>query len=326
MVSQPGVAVAMMTILRNYFPRFSDWPKLSDYRFIDYATQFYLAVVGLLILIFHDGHVNYWYLLLAGHVAVMLVVHFLIRMHTAFPNARVVAFLRFFYPILLYAFFYEESKILNLMFIDGYLDKFFIRLEERLFGFQPSVRFMEALPYLAVSEFFYMSYFSYYIMISGVGLALYLQNRGRFFHYISIMSVTFYLCYLAYIFLPVVGPLVFYTSVEAFPDQASLPYYPLEFPHHLTSGLFFQIMKLIYHYFESHGAAFPSSHVAVALCTLYFSWRYLPRIRYLHLGAVIFLCLSTVYCRYHYVVDVFAGVAATAMILPLGEYLYRRIR
>ena len=50
------------------------------------------------------------------------------------------------------------------------------------------------------------------------------------------------------------------------------------------------------------------------------------RYRYLQLGAVIFLCLSTVYCRYHYVVDVFAGVAAAALMLPLGEYLYRRLR
>ncbi len=316
----------MMTTLQNSSLRVSGWLKSSDYRFIDYATQLYLAAVGLLILIFHNAHVSYWYLLIAGHAAVMVAVHSLIRMHTAFPNIRVLAFLRFFYPILLYAFFYEESKILNLMFVDGYLDKFFIQLEERLFGFQPSVRFMEALPYLAASEFFYMSYFSYYIMISGVGLALYLQNKERFFHYISIMSVTFYLCYLTYIFLPVIGPLVFNMPVEAFPDQASLPYYPLEFPQHLTSGPFFQIMKLIYHYFESHGAAFPSSHVAVALCTLYFSWLYLPRIRYLHLGAVILLCLSTVYCRYHYVVDVFAGVAAAALMLPLGEYLYRRIR
>ena len=316
----------MMETLRNAFPRPIDRPILSDYRFIDYATQFYLAVVGILILIFHNMHVKYWYLLLAGHAAIMATVHFLIRMHTAFPKVRAVAFLRFFYPILLYAFFYEESKIINLMFVDGYLDRFFIQLEERLFGFQPAVRFMEALPYLVVSEFFYLSYFSYYVMISGVGLALYLQSRDRFFHYVSIMSVTFYFCYFIYIFLPVVGPIALYTPVEAFQDQASLPYYPLDFPNHLTSGPFFGIMKLIYQYFQNHGAAFPSSHVAVACCTLYFSWLYLPRIRYLHLAAVISLCLSTVYCRYHYVVDVFAGVAIATVTLPLGEYLYRRLR
>jgi hypothetical protein len=56
--------------------------------------------------------------------------------------------------------------------------------------------------------------------------------------------------------------------------------------------------------FESPGAALPSSHVAVAVCTVYFSFRYLPRIRYLHLIMAILLCGSTVYCRYHYVVDV----------------------
>ena len=78
--------------------------------------------------------------------------------------------------------------------------------------------------------------------------------------------------------------------------------------------------------FEPPGAAFPSSHVAVALCTVYFSFRYLRPIRYLHLAVAILLCLSTVYCRYHYVVDVLAGLVTAAVLVPIGNWLYFKFR
>jgi len=300
--------------------------RARRYRFIDYATQIYLGGVGLLILLFHDESVSSWQLLVAAHGACMLAVHALILGYAARPKNRLLDFLRHFYPILLYAWLYRETGALNLMFVDHYLDRVFMQWDESIFGFQPSVRFMEALPYLPVSEVFYFFYFSYYIMIVGIGLALYLRRRERFFHYVSIISFVFYVCYVIYIFLPVVGSLIFHTRVPGFPGQDQIPFYPLAYPQAVESGPFFQIMKVVYHYFESHGAAFPSSHVAVAICTLYFSWRYFPRIRVAHLVAVVFLSLSTVYCRYHYAVDVPAGAATTAILLPLGNFLYRRFR
>ena len=298
----------------------------STYRLVDYATHAYLALVGLLILVFYSANITFRLLVPAVHVAAMAGLHFIILKQALYPHHRILTGLRNFYPFLLYTLFYMQSEALNLTFVQGYLDGFFIRLEENLFGMQPSVRFMEALPYLAVSEIFYLSYFSYYVMVFGVGLALFMRDWEQYIHYISLISITFYICYLLYIFLPVVGPPVFYTIIPGYLGQETLPYSPLQYPPQLTEGVFYQIMKVIYRWFEGSGAAFPSSHVAVALGTLYFSWRYLPRIRFLHLGAVILLGLSTVYCRYHYVVDVVAGIVTAALVLPLGEYLYRRVK
>ena len=295
------------------------------YQFIDYATQGYLAAVGTLILFFGNDNVPFGSVLLTAHVVGILALHALITAHRAFPNRRLLGFLRHFYPILMYAVFYRECETLNLMIVDRYLDRSFIGLEERLFGLQPSVRFMEAFPSLVVSEFFYAAYFSYYIMIVGVGMALYLQDRQQFFHFIAIVSFVFYVCFTIYIFLPVIGPPVFYVPIPGFSGQEDLPFYPLQFPPAVRSGIFYHIMQLIYRYFEGHGAAFPSSHVAVAICTLYFTWRYLPRRRYLHSAVVVALCFATVYCRYHYAVDVPAGVLTAAALIPLGETLYRRI-
>jgi membrane-associated phospholipid phosphatase len=35
---------------------------------------------------------------------------------------------------------------------------------------------------------------------------------------------------------------------------------------------------------------------------------------------------ATVYCRRHYLVDVFAGMLTAALLIPLGELLYRKTR
>jgi len=91
------------------------------------------------------------------------------------------------------------------------------------------------------------------------------------------------------------------------------------------SGPFFQIVRFVYRTFEAGSAAFPSSHVAVALTTLWFSWRYLRPIRWLHTLVAFLLCVSTVYGRYHYVIDVVAGILTAAILVPVGNWLYDRI-
>lgn len=296
------------------------------YVFIDYLTQGYLALVGVLILLFHTAAMPYWPWLLLAHVGVILLVHGLVEAAAARPANRPLDFFRHFYPVLLYTGFYRETGLLNQMFVTGYLDPFFIRLEERLFGAQPSVTLMEAWPYLWLSELFYVAYFSYYLMIAGVGLALYVRQRRQFYHYVSIVSFVFYACYLTYICLPVMGPRIFFRDLTDYELPAGLlpADFAPEFPAAVQAGLFYRIMAVIYHVFESPGAAFPSSHVAVALCTAYFSARYLPAIRHVHAVVAVLLCVSTVYCRYHYVVDVAAGAVAAAVLIPLGNRLYAR--
>jgi membrane-associated phospholipid phosphatase len=295
-----------------------------SYRFVDYATQAYLLLVGVLILFFHSGRVPRFYLYLVAHGTGILLIHAFIVGSARRPENRFFSFFRHFYPLMLYLFLYRESEQLNLMFVDGYLDPAFIALEELIFGFQPAVVFMNAFPHPLVSEFFYMSYFSYYVMIAGVGLALYFRRREEFWHYLAVLSFVFYGCFLAFIFLPVAGPPAFFMEIPKYLDQQRLPYYPLEFPPSVTLGPFFNLMRILYRTFETGGGAFPSSHVAAAICVLFFSWRYLLRARYVILAATLALSFATVYCRYHYAVDVFAGAATAGALVPVGEWLYRR--
>ncbi len=298
---------------------------LKHYTFVDYATQGYLLVVLFLILGFHNDQTPLGLYLVGIHFVTVLVIHGLIQFQASRPLNQFLQVLRYFYPILLFTGFYRETGALHHIFFADFLDTWLIQLEQKIFVIQPSLQFMNYLPYRAVSELFYAAYFSYYIMIVGIGIALYLRNRRQFFHYISVLSFVFYLCYLTYIILPVMGPRAFYggamgyeLTVEVGPKE--IPPYPAT----VQKGLFFHIMRTIYHHLEAPGAAFPSSHVAIALVTLWFSFRYLRRIRYLHLADVILLCLSTVYCRYHYALDVAAGATTASVLIPIGNWLYYR--
>lgn len=300
---------------------------MKHYRLVDWATQGYLGVVALLILLFRNDTVPQWGVLILGHAVAMGLIHGLIRWHVRQPDNRVVGFFRAFYPMLLYTAFYRETELLNRLIVSDYLDPWFIHLEHRLFGFQPSLLFMEWLPQRWVAEIFYAAYFSYYIMIVGVGIALFVRGRDAFAHYLTVVSLVFYVCYLTYIFLPVCGPRVFYedfVGIDLPPEIRALGVaHP--FPETVRAGVFPSIIFLIYRHLEAAGAAFPSSHVAVAICTTWFSFLYLKRIRHVHAFVTVLLCISTVYCRYHYVVDVLAGALAAAVLIPLANSVYWRI-
>jgi membrane-associated phospholipid phosphatase len=298
----------------------------KHYKFIDYATQGYLAFVAVLILLFHNGTVPAWPWLLTAHVVCLGAVHGMILRYSRGDAGKLLSFFRHFYPVILYTGMFRETGALNRMFFTDYIDPLVIGWEQSLFGCQPSMLFMEKFPSLLLSELLYISYFSYYVMIVGVGVALFVRNRLQFFHFVSVISFVFYICYTLYIFVPVVGPRLFMREIEgyALPEAVWNLASTHEFPAVVQTGWFYRIMAVIYEIFEAPGAALPSSHVAVSLCTVYFSFKYLPRIRHAHLIMALLLCVSTIYCRYHYVVDVLAGIAAAAVLLPLGNRLYWR--
>jgi membrane-associated phospholipid phosphatase len=230
--------------------------------------------------------------------------------------------------VLLYTAFFVETGSLNRMFFPDYLDPMVARWEQALFRL-PAQRFVHAEAPLAGRE---------RALLCLLFLVLYHDRRGgdrlvpaqpqQFYHYVSVVSFLFYVCYLIYIFLPVIGSRVFFHQVDGYslPEATQQLALTDAYPEAVQAGVFFRIMRWVYRVFEAPGAALPSSHVAVALCTVFFSFRYLRPIRYIHLAVAILLCLSTVYCRYHYAIDVLAGLVAAAIAIPTGNWLYFKFK
>jgi len=68
--------------------------RLRDHTFVDYATQGYLVLVGLLILFFYRGQAGLAHALFAAHVLCLLAIQALIRANAWRPGNRVLDFLR----------------------------------------------------------------------------------------------------------------------------------------------------------------------------------------------------------------------------------------
>lgn len=268
----------------------------------DKFTIGYLIVV-LLIILFFCSQIPSFISLSFLHVFAIGSIILLINFFNNYPNNKILKFFRFWYPPVLYAFLYEETGNLNHIICKENLDVFFQNMEYSLFKSQPSVWLSEKFSYIWLKEFLHFFYFSYYLLIPVLGLILYFKDLKKFRHFIFVTSFTFYFCYLIYIFLPVVGPLIW------------------ELP--VTDGVIFvPLMNFIYAYAEKPGAAFPSSHVAVALIVVFFSYKYNRKLFYFFMTDVIFLAIATVYGRYHYVIDVFAGIITAAGCYYSGNYIY----
>lgn len=274
----------------------------------DQATIAYNAVVALLLLCF-AGRIpawQSWIWLNLGTVAAIVFLFSRIGERSALP----LRLLRNFYPLFFLFGAYQETERMNRIIFADFLDPFFQRLEQAIFGMQPALEFAVRFPSWWIREYMHLAYFSYYALFPSLGLALYLRkDKGLFAEYMFVLCSSFYTYYLIFMALPVAGG-----------ASIGLPPTP-------GDGPFTRVMQSIYAHFEVGGAGFPSSHVGIAVVVLAYALRYLPAgASAVYVLFALSLTLSTVYCRYHYAVDAIAGIVTGALFVLAWSSLYRRLK
>ncbi|MFC1726174.1 phosphatase PAP2 family protein, partial [candidate division KSB1 bacterium] len=181
-------------------------------------------------------------------------------------------------------------------------------IEGLIFGMQPAVEFSSILNNVFFSELFHFGYVSYFLMIPGLPFILYIKNRQEEFKQVVFgITVTFLVCYIIFIFIPVAGPRFALAS---------------SFNGEVKSILFRKIIFFIFERGAIKGAAFPSSHVAVAVCILLNAFKYHKKVFKIFLPFVICLFLGTIYGRFHYVLDSAAGALCGILLFYLGNFVY----
>jgi len=195
-------------------------------------------------------------------------------------------------------------------------DDTLIKWDFAIFGANPTeVLHMISTPILTeLLQFAYIMYF-FMPLIHGFEISL-TKNDKRYWEFFSIILFAFYLSYLLYFFMPAVGPR--FTLHDYNTLNSDLP------------GLF------LTNYFRGmidsnatiiHGApitiftinrdCMPSGHTLITLLNILLAFKYKSRFRFFFLTVGSMLIFSTVYLRYHYVVDVFAGIFLTFIVLWL---------
>jgi membrane-associated phospholipid phosphatase len=220
-------------------------------------------------------------------------------------------FWRHWYPHLYFLFCFEELGRLVHLVQPRWQDAKLIAFDHWLTGVHPTV-WLEQFATPARNDFMqfvYLTYFTYLLVVGGV---LYYRRDWR--GYWSVMTYS------------AVGYAIGYVIAICFPIES--PWFSMAGAWHreLRGGAATSLINFIEHYGRVRGAAFPSEHVAGAVAATWGAWRHRKWLFWVMLPLLACMCVSTIWGRYHYVADVFAGMITGTLGYVIGKWLMERRR
>jgi membrane-associated phospholipid phosphatase len=269
-------------------------------------TLFFLIGLTLLVLFFH-GRIPRWHSLVFRYllwIGLLLVIQ-LSRDRKTGGGLR--DFVYVFSPLLFIILIYESLGDLT-HYLHPDIDQTLIRIDHSLFGVHPTI-WMERWIVPWLTDLLSLAYLSYYFLPLTLIIVLYLEKNPGLYPAIFILTLGYYLSFIGYILFPATGPRYAMTSLYTAPLEGSF------ITDWVRDGL-----NAIEH---NKRDCMPSGHTQIALTVLYLAYRYEKVIFYLFFPFVCGLVLSTVYLRYHYVIDLFAGIALAIGSVAVGPLLYQ---
>jgi len=217
-------------------------------------------------------------------------------------------FWRHWYPHLFFLFCFEELAYLMRLIRPDWQDAKLIAFDYWLTGVNPSVWLEQfATPFRNdAMQLIYFTYFTYLLIVGGV---FYFRKEWQAYWSVMTYSMVGYsIGYLIAIFFPIESPWFSMAGWWKAP---------------LAGGPFTAIMNFIEHYGRVRGAAFPSAHVTGATAALWGAWKYRRWLFWAMLPFFAGMCMSTVWGRYHYAADVFAGMITGALGYGIGNWIMK---
>jgi membrane-associated phospholipid phosphatase len=173
-----------------------------------------------------------------------------------------------------------------------------------LWSSEPSPRTVEFL------SFFYGAYIPFLYMSILLGLVA--RPPAERDEFVTAVSILYALSFLGYLFLPARGPIV---------ELAS------RFPAELRGGTFHSIVVSAIDGMGGPHGAFPSLHVGATFLVVSFDLNHRNLLRGLiYIPLLLLIAIATVVLRYHWVIDLIAGVLLAVAAGRLAPALLRRWR
>lgn len=308
----------VINVIKDYF-KIDKNPK-KGLMTLEWVMLGYMAITIITMLFTYTKLVNPE-AMLWGRLRALVMTIALWAVYRMIP-CRITKMVRIIAQMALLAWWYPDTYEINRMFPN--LDHIFAGWEQDLFGCQPALLFAKALPWAVVSELMSMGYFMYYPMIALVTFYYFFCRYYEAERAAFVMLASFFIYYLIYIYVPVVGPTFYFDAVgiseitkgifPALGDYFNTHTNCLPTPGY-TDGIFYQLVEDAKNAGERPTAAFPSSHVGVSTICMLLVWHTGNRkLLYVMLPFYIFLCLATVYIQAHYLIDAIAGLISAVVI------------
>jgi len=201
-------------------------------------------------------------------------------------------------------------------------DNILIYLDYKIFGFNPTEAVF-GLSNPVLTEILQIIYILFYIMPLIFGIEIFLKKRYNDFKYLMfVLFLGFYLSFFGYLILPAIGPR--FTLHDFHLLNNDLP------------GVFLtNVLRDIINFGESipkyvpdpeefaQRDAFPSGHSIIILLIVYLSRKFKCKSFRFYLPYAALMLFSTIYLRYHYVVDVIAGFIIAILTVLMSELIYK---
>lgn len=210
-------------------------------------------------------------------------------------------------PFLIFLMLYEGFRV-NTWNVVSPVDKdaMLLRWDMRLFGTTPSVP-LDAWIRPWLTQLLIVAYFLHLVLPPVMGLIWYRRDLTVFREFLLSILVAGIIGTQGYMLVPAIGPAM------AFPSL---------YRHALTGGVYENITGLM----DTARAlrdVFPSLHVAISSIVLWYAWKRGRLLFAIMLPLVLANWLSTLYLRYHYMIDVVAGWATAAIAIAFAAWILR---
>ena len=214
------------------------------------------------------------------------------------------------FVLLFFAYFFELTSKFQLLLHNRWMDKNLIDLDQAIFGSELSLKLQNYVtPYLTEAMMFAYVFYLPLLIITAI-VAYKSAGQKGLAEYLLVLSLAYIFCYIGFILFPVASQMYF------MPDKYSAS---------LKGGLFTYFAEYIRHNLHFRGGSLPSPHCAAATVILWITYKYNRTIFFVILPSVILLYISTVYGRFHYLMDSAIGILTGCLAIIIYPIMIRII-
>lgn len=246
-------------------------------------------------------------LLLAGCISVIWSIRFSFGpspKNISFLNInKIIEVIRDWLPMILVIGIYGNLALIQDIFPFSDKDWLLISIDKFIFfGHHPTL-LLEKIVSPFLTEWFSFTYGTYLLYFPITLGLFYFQKKYKPFHDLALaLSIAACLGFIGYLLIPAIGP--FYSHAEL---------YSINLQGLTITKINQQIDTLRF-----TRDIFPSLHIAMSTIFLIFAYRHSRKLFILYLPFMTSLWISTLYLRYHYVIDIIAGFCLAILVIYLA--------
>ena len=262
---------------------------------------FLLSVFNLIF----SGIIHDWPILILINVGVSISIIALAHLRQRSTNGF-IRFVHDWYPVPMIFFSFKEMYVIIQSFDGRDFDSTLIAIDRWIFKTDPTVWIAQFSSPL-LTEILQIAYASFYFLMLAVGYELYVRKNEKNFSFAMFTFLYgFYLSYIGYVAIPAVGPRFTLHNFDALNSELPGLYLTNTIRDFLNAGE--SIPKNVANQIAfAQRDVFPSGHTQMTLIAMYFASKFRLKSRSLIYLFGTLLIISTVYLRYHYVVDLLGG-------------------